>query len=109
MGKAKTIDNLNLNRYTVLQIEATLAPLTLDLDLGMDLDLGVNSLGPKYCSPPIQSLGFRVSLILDPSVNPPLLEVQGQPFMGIRTWLTIVRTAEAASSGLRASFGIGLP
>ena len=31
----------------------------------------VNSSGPKNCSQPILSLDFGVSLVLDPSVNPP--------------------------------------
>ena len=35
-------------------------------------NLRVNSFGPKFCSWPIGSLDFWVSLVLDPSVNPPL-------------------------------------
>jgi hypothetical protein len=30
-------------------------------------------LGPKLCSRPVRSLDFGVSLVLEPSVNPPLI------------------------------------
>ena len=35
--------------------------------------LCTNSSGPKFCSRPVRSLDFGVSLVLEPSVKPPLI------------------------------------
>jgi hypothetical protein len=52
-----------------LSSDATLTPL--HFLHALDLDPSVNSLGPKFWSKPIEALDFGVSLILDPTVNPP--------------------------------------
>ena len=48
--------------------DVTLAPLCFSY-LGSGSQC--NSLGPRFCSQPIRSINFGVSLVLGPSVNPP--------------------------------------
>ena len=55
--------------------DATLMPLRF-FKSWTQTQVLVNSLDPKLCSQPIRSLNFKVSLVLDPSVNLPLTNVQ---------------------------------
>jgi hypothetical protein len=49
------------------------------------MDIGVNSLGPKFLLRPIYSLNFVVSLVLEHGVNPPVCKVDAPSLVTSRS------------------------